>query len=439
MAATVVDELVTKFSFQGSIDPLLDHNAALGKSIGLFGAAYAATTAAAAAFAAWADSVLTGVDAQAALARETGVAIAAMQELSYVAGQTQSSGDALASSLSGLATLIGKAAWEGSEELARLGVSVYGTNGQLKTADQLLLDIGSSFRALGLSTQQQRTFAQSLGIDPSLLTLMGKTRAEMAAMRDRARELGTLTDEQAEAATRYKAATNELWYGLDSMRQLVAVGVAPEMERLAGQFTELLIANKGWIVDGIAKAVEFGGELLAMFNRLAPVVAGIGAAFLTVKWVPGLFAAMTGPIGLTVAAIGGVLLAVDDLIVAFDGGKSVIADFFEETWGIDLVATLKNVAAAAKEMFTALADAITSAWQPVSDLLDPVINLHKTAVGYLWAGVKDAAGGALNNTINQSNSIVVYANDAQAAGDAVVDGLSRQINDARTQMQPRGR
>lgn len=49
---------------------------------------------------------------------------------------------------------------------------------------------------------------------------------------------------------------------------------------------------------------------------------------------------------LITALIIGVLLVIDDLVVAMQGGKSVIADFFKDNWGIDIVPALKEAKAA---------------------------------------------------------------------------------------------
>jgi hypothetical protein len=61
---------------------------------------------------------------------------------------------------------IGDAAQKGSDDFARLGISVRDSNGQIKTADVILSEVSKRFNDLNLSMQEQQSFASALGIDP---------------------------------------------------------------------------------------------------------------------------------------------------------------------------------------------------------------------------------------------------------------------------------
>jgi len=106
----VVSEVITKFSFQGSTKPLKDYNNSLGRSIKLLGAMGAAFGAATFAVAKWASGVSQSLQPLFDLSEQTGVAVASIQELSFVAEQSGSSAEALESSLSGIGAKIGEAA-----------------------------------------------------------------------------------------------------------------------------------------------------------------------------------------------------------------------------------------------------------------------------------------------------------------------------------------
>jgi len=233
MTVAVVQELVTEFGFLGSIKPLTDYNVSLGGSIKLLGGVFVALEGAAAGFGLWANDVLTGVDALGSLSRQTRVSVAGIQELNFAAEQSQSSSAAMESTIRGLTATIGTAAIQGSADFSRLGISVRDASGHVKTADTVLDEVRQRFRALGLSMAEQEHFASALGIDASLLQLLNRTDSEMANLRDRAQELGTLTGEQVEQAEDYKKSLNSMWFSLNNVKQLVAVGVAPELGRLA--------------------------------------------------------------------------------------------------------------------------------------------------------------------------------------------------------------
>ena len=500
--AVVVQDLVTKFSFLGSTAPLTDYNQTLGGSIKLLGGMVLGLEAAAGVFAFWADGVLTGVDALDQLHNISGVAVSDLQELNFVAGQTQSSSAAMESTIRSLGNTIGSAAQKGSEDFARLGISVRDASGQVKNADVVLDEVRQRFQALGLSVQEQEHFASALGIDSSLLQLMGKTNSEMAAMRDRARELGTLTAEQTEQADLYKKSLNEMWFGLNSVKQLVAVGVAPQLSIMAENFTQLLADNKDWIVDGIQFTVEWVGNLLAALHRLLPVFALMGAGFFAMKIAALGFAGAIGlvfsPVVLIAAAVVAFLVIMDDLIVAMDGGKSVIADFFQEFFGVDIVPVLNGVVGFVSDtigiiigLWTDVGDAMQDVFGgigkllsgdivgAIDDILGAFITLGASVydrvfaplfdlIGSLVAGLlpdwaleligadRSAAGttapstipmGAAtstvanmtdNRSIEQNITNNISTNDPEAAGRSVGNNLQRQLDNANTQLDVGG-
>ncbi len=92
----------------------------------------AALGMAAFAVAKWASGVSQSLQPLFDLSEQTGVAVASIQELSFVAEQSGSSAQALESSLSGLGAKIGEAAQKGSEDFSRLGISVRDANGHVK-------------------------------------------------------------------------------------------------------------------------------------------------------------------------------------------------------------------------------------------------------------------------------------------------------------------
>ncbi len=451
--AVVVQDLVTKFSFLGSLNPLAKNNLLLGGTVKLLGHIPKSLDVAVAAFTFFANRILTTVDALDQLSRQTRIAVGNIQELNFIAGQTQSTSAAMESTLRSLSSTIGSAAQKGSEDFARLGISVRDANGQVKNADVILDEVRQRFVALNLSIQEQEHFASALGIDTSLLQLLNKTNSEMAGLRDRARELGTLTAEQTEQANEYKKSLNSMWFSLNSVKQLVAIGVAPELGRLADNFAQLLADNREWIVDGIQFAIEWIGNLTASFNRMLPLFAGVAAGFVLLKGATLAWGLIMGTVSLPFTAIAAgvaaLYLVVDDLIVAFQGGHSVIADFFQNAFGIDAVDELT-------ESFKLL---MKYAINPVIKLFKDLWALWQKIVGGITSGgaaiarlfgaggsnnIPIGAGtggsnGSTSNQVNQNVDIQIKTNDPLAAGRAVQDGLQRQLDNANTQLGVGGR
>jgi len=391
----VVNDLVTKFSFTGSVRPLSQYNASLGGSIKLLGAFTLATGAAGVGFGIWADRVLDGVDALDQLSYQSGVAAGKIQELNFIAGQNQSTSQAMESTIRSLSATIGSAAQQGNDDFSRLGISVRDASGQIKTADQVLEDVRKRFGQLNLSLREQQHFASSLGIDPSLLRMLNQTDSEMASLRERARELGVMTAEQTEQAADYKKSLNSMQFALKSVKQLIAVGVAPEMGRMADSFTQLLADNKDWIINGVKATIGIVGDMLAAFNRLLPVIALLTAGFVAWKIASIGLAATLGiifsPIVLITAGIAGLLLLVDDLIVAFNGGKSVIADFFEEFLGIDIVPILHGIVDTAKTVIGSITELFGNLIVVFGGIASAIKNLLTGNFEEAWEDVKTTA------------------------------------------------
>lgn len=464
MAVAVVQELVTKFGFLGSTKPLNEYNVSLGGSIKLLGGMFAALEGAAAGFSLWADGVLTGVDALGALQRQSRVAAEEIQVLNFMAEQSQSTSAAMESTIRGLTSTIGTAAIQGSADFSRLGISVRDASGQVKTADTVLEEVRQRFKALGLSMAEQEHFASALGIDASLLQLLNRTDSEMASLRDRARELGTLTGEQVEQAEDYKKSLNSMWFSLNNVKQLVAVGVAPELGRLADNFAQLLADNREWIVDGIQATARVIGDLLAAFHRLIPVFAVVGAGFLLMKIAAlgfaGVWAILSAPIVIATGLLVGALLVIDDLIVAFKGGNSVIADFFKDTFDVDIVNVLTT---AFKYLMTYGIDPIVESfkllWSYWTVISKGILSGGKKVFEFfgIGAGAQPAAagsgladripidtpatGGARidNRSVNQDVRIDVRTADPQAAARAMDESLQRQLDNANAQLTVGGR
>lgn len=341
----VVNELVTKFSFAGSITPLLKFNTALGGSIKSVGIAYGAMLGLSAAVGKFTLATTSALDPMLQLSRTTGVSVSRMQELGYAASVSGSSLQAVQGTISTLSEKIGDAAWRGNEEFARLGISVRGANGDLKTADTVLSEIQNRFRSIDLSKQEQMSFAGRLGIDKSLVQLMRKSGSEIDALTSKARKLGVLTAGEASAAISLNDAMTTLKFGLSAVQNQIAVGIAPHMQRFADLTADLLGGNRSIISTGVGHAIDlfvsFGGAIKDLF----PIMA-IGAGLMLAIWAP-------------IPLLGaGILLFIQDLMVAFRGGNSVIRSFVKEWTGLDITPGMRAIVDWFKSEFKPVLDEI---------------------------------------------------------------------------------
>lgn len=479
----VVTELVTKFKFVGDIGKLKGFNTSLAKGISLSAKAAAGFVAAAGAVTAFVTSTLDGADAMVQLSRSTGVSVEKIQTLGYVASQSGSSSEALEGTLNSLSKTIGSAAQKGSADFSRLGISVRGANGEIKKADQILMEVSSSFKRLNLSMAEQKSIASSLGIDESLIQMLNRSSSEISVLQARARALGIVTQEQSNKIADYNDSITTIKFGMQNLTRQMAIGLSPTIKELADDFVNFLIQNDfssaiGKISKGFGTLVNGAIRLIKFINDLIKATIGWKGAILLI----GAAIAMT-PIGKMILIITAVLLLIDDLIVAFKGGKSVIRDFFLEFFGFDIAPVLQGILKAflkfvkiIKDIFSGLKDIIVGIFtfdfdkivsgfkkvvdsigayfklifQPLIDMLTkplaavkkffgfgddtPSIPSTFNDVGSLATPQLIPSGNITNSSrnVNQDVNIQVYSTDPQAAGQAVVDNMSKQLSYADT-------
>lgn len=426
-----VNELITRFVFEGNLSPLSDFNDSLEISIKGLGVFVTAAAGAAAASLAWGKSILGPVDAMANLAIETGVAIEKQQEWNYIAASNNSSAEAVTNSITGLTSAIAEASISGSEDFARLGISIRGANGELKTADQVLTEVQRRFAQSDFTITQKQNLAETLGIDASLIQSLTLTTEQMESLKNEAREFGIITKEQGEATIASITATAQAGVAFESMQRQIAVGLAPELLRLSNAFKGWVAENQDWIknvASGLAKSVlAIGGALSRLSPVLSIIAAGFAASKIAALGFSGVMGLLLSPVVLITAGVTAAILAIDDLIVAFQGGNSVIADFAQSFFDIDIGEAMRNMVDDAK-----------LALSMIDDLFAPIgefFGFGSTPGQAASAPAMPTGGG----TVNQDVNINISATNAEQAREGVRRGLQENLISAQDQFRRGGR
>ena len=494
-----VSELVTKIGFVGSLEPLDRLNSGLTTSIKTIGGVGVAFGAMGLALNAWVDNQLEATYQTSNFAKELGVSIEAMQEWGYIAKMNGSSAEAVQSSMSSLSEKMGEFAkfdsGEGKEVFESLGIAVKDSEGKIKSADLVMRDLANSMQ--GMSASEQKSITAKLGIDESMLQTLRLTNDQFEHLRDRAGKLGIVTEQEAEQIRKYKQSLGELGQGFEHIKTKLAIAFTPALTEASNGFTDLLIENKEFISNGLNKTVDvltsFGRalintgksiyDLISHSTGLQVVLGVLGARILFVNR-----AMLLNPIGLITGAIILAIAVVDDLRVAFEGGESVIGDFFasfnidivkaltgyfnilEGTWkglgatvldltadileffallekggkyiGIDFDLNIDELQKSVKEEANRLTkeskDLISGAFAggiKVDDTKDFGINPN----AHLPSNVTNSNVATNNNTQNNHIKIEVKADNPQQAAQVINDSLKTQISDASKQFNTGGR
>lgn len=399
----MVNELITKFGFIGDLAPQETFNANLKASIGLLAGLGAAIAGSAAGVAGWVTSVSQSIDPLVQFSRETGVAIETVQTLGYAASVNGSSVDALQASLGEMTKRVGEFVSTGEGEAKdvaeRLGLQFKDMNGQVKNSDVIFRELADKLH--GMSQAEKFSVLDKMGIDRSMVQLLSMTGEEISSLQNKAEALGVVTQDQADQFAAYNDSLTTLGKGFEGLKLQVAIGFVPVLKDLVDGFIDFLIANKDLIKNGLSHLGEIIFSVMGMIRRLAPIIAVITAGFVVWKIAAiGLRTVLTtifSPVVLITAAILAVILVIDDLLTAMEGGQSVIADFFMDNWGIDIVPGLLAI----KDAVMVVVDYIIEAFSVTVENIKLLFSaLYKLITGD-FSGAWDDVVEAFHNSVDR--------------------------------------
>lgn len=403
MADTVIENLITKLSFDFDEEKMEAFNQGIEDAAKGLTAIVAGAIAAATAIFAFTKKVAESNDQLGKFARSIGVDVEALQELGFVAELNGSSIDSMNNSLKNLSRIASEAArgiGAGVEAFGILGLSVTNANGRIKNADDLILDVADAISKL--NTQAEKIeLMQKLGISDDLLLSIQKGSEEIKRIREEARELGFVIDKDAAEAA---ADFNDELLRVKKSIQGVASAIAT---RLMKQFTpmikmwvewfkinkEMLQQNISLFLDKVMKAIRgvfnVARRVVSIITSLVDAMGGWKNAIVAVT---GLLIAMNAsallmPI-LAVAAGAGILLILEDIITFAKGGDSAIGELADKFPVLDkllrgTLQVLGMIRAGWVLIFTQGDDAFEGMMMMIQDLRDEFKLLDLAITGIL--------------------------------------------------------
>lgn len=344
----IVDELVTLLGLQ--TDPKAKGEAsAFGKILGGVTAAAvaagAALVAAAGAVQAYAMNQAEAIDRAGKMADAFGINFQAFQELEYAAQKSGAEIEEFRRDLENLSkTLVD------NDALKEMGISAKDATGNLKSTDQVLMDIAKKFETL--SKGEQNAFTDKLTLSPSALKLLQQGAGGLEKLRAEARSLGIVLDDNAKnKAARFQSSLHNTRSVVDGLGKAISVGLLPGMADVLDKFTDWIVANRTFIsssitqvVEGVGQGFKMAGDAAAyvwkqITKLIGPVEDLVGpldatqaiaiATAIAIGALAVATVAATWPIIAIAAAIGAVVLILDDLYSAFTGGESIIGGWFK--------------------------------------------------------------------------------------------------------------
>ena len=357
---TVIDELVTVLGLDiqsGVGQKISTFNAHIDSVTRAVGKAALGLTAAAASIAYFVERMNKQPAELYKLGQVTGISTDALQAWKFAAEQAGGSASSMEADMVGLIrSMSSPIPGEFNQGLFMLGINVRKAGGELKTVEEVLLDI--SDRIQGMSPQLQYQWMERIGLGPDTLLLLQKGRAEVGRYRKEAMGIPlVLKGEQLKNAQKFTIQMNTLRLIMSYLGQEVSSAAGPAMEKLVVRFNEWLKASRAWIqlnlravIDGIVNGFErFGGLLDRMSGAIkdhipwlekftkrlrdADVVGGLVFAALTALVV--VVAVLGAKFFLVAGAIAAAGLAFEDFYTWLEGGDSYfgdLVDWVEKLW-----------------------------------------------------------------------------------------------------------
>jgi hypothetical protein len=267
------------------------------------------------------------------MSQRLGMSTTAFQEWDYVLSQNGSSIEGLQAGMRTLSQRMDegvKGTGAGAEVFAKLGVSISTTTGELRKQEDVFADAVRGFQAMEAGVEKtalaQKLFGRS---GAELLPLLNAQSGSVDELREKARELGLVMGGDAISAS--VKFTDQL----DTLkRQFSAVGMEVGATFLPILTDHVVPALQDHVIPAIRSAAQTISGLITWFSNLpAPakgviaavigVAAAMGPVLLVVSKVIGavaplikllgsfkvVLAAVTGPVGIAVVAIGALAAA----------------------------------------------------------------------------------------------------------------------------------
>lgn len=260
-----------------------------------------------------------------------------------------------------------------------LGVETRTSNGELRRASDIFADVGIALNAIENDTDRAARATAIFGRSGTEVLRVFEGGAEgIAHYRDLVRRLyGTDLDQLAQLSDRAGDAQAEFNLALDAVSTRLAVAFLPAVTRGIEAGVELVSTFAEWVRNS-----RFAEASLVTLGAVA-----VAIALATIEaWGPPLVV-----FGLIAAAIAGVVLVLDDLMVAADGGNSVIARYVDGLLGVGATqGALRGVV----RFFEDVAAVAAAAWEAARPLVEWLGGFASGASATIGADIRSGVVGA---------------------------------------------
>lgn len=261
------------------------------------------------------------------MSKRTGASVEALSELSFAAGQSGASLEDVEIALKKMQNTLTDAAGGGKAAvaaLAKLGLTAQQLAGL--SPDEQMMKIADGLDAIKDPAARTAAALDVFGKSGTkLLPMLEGGSAGLGALRQAARDAGlVMTTDMAQAAAKLDDGFDALWRTIGGLANQIGAALAPAMTEIIAKLTPIIADVGKWISQNPELVVAVGAAAVAI-GALGAAAIVTGAA---ITGVVAILGAITSPITLAVAALGGLVAW---FVTATEAGQR-LGDIFGETF-----------------------------------------------------------------------------------------------------------
>ncbi len=389
LGEAVLELSTDKGSFDSNVDSAREKTKKLSAA---FLKAGAALSAIGVPFVAVAKSAIDAADNFAKMSAKVGISVETLSGLSFAAKLAGTDIKSVENGLGLLARNVNDASQgigEAKESLARLGVSLKDSAGNLRSTDKILFDIADRFSGVQDGTEKTAIAMEILGRSgKDMIPLLNQGSAGLKEMLKEADSLGqVMSTETAQAAERFNDALTKLKAAFTGViNRLLESGFLDTLTSFAERTAEW-VANFAQAHPTLTKVA---GAVAAVSAVVGPLLIAFGLMLPAIKVIGGVLAAVfTFPAGVIAVAVAGITA----FLATTEKGREIISSVWEH-----VKTSLENVWGAIKDSFSSIRNSLAAFWEEWKSVFHSVAS-------FIGGVFMDILGGAFSNIASIISSV----------------------------------
>lgn len=328
----------------------------------------------------YADEILS-------MSTKYGMSTDSLQEFSYMAELV----DTDLGTITGSMTKLTKAMGSDSDVFAQLGISIRNTDGSMRSADAVFLDVIDALGQMESGVERDNVAMELFGKSAQELNPLIETgSAGIAAYAQEAHDMGAVLDEEAlNSLGEMDDSFQRVEQAGTALKNTIGTALAPVITQIAESIAKL----SAWFQSLDPNMQQTIITIVGLVAAIVPAIAVVAKIVTTVQALSGVFSALSmGPAALVVAAIAAIIAIGVTLYQHWDEIKEWASNLWE-----GIVETFNNIKEAISEAWNNVKEKATEVWNNITDWLSEKWNAIKEKASETWGNMKEAVKTSWNN------------------------------------------